>query len=113
MSTVYSWPGWLKIAVLVIVISFTAGDVVLAGELAVLGAAGADRGPASAAHSETVPALCRDRQDRPVYWQAAGIQFKGEWQAEELALIVEVLDQFADTFGEDLLCDAGPASSAP
>ena len=45
-------------------------------------------------------APCGEEEERLRHWQAAGIKFRGEWQADELAVVIEVLDEFALTFGE-------------
>jgi hypothetical protein len=40
-------------------------------------------------------------RDRLSVWLDLGIRFEGEWQSEELALIVDVLDAFGTVYGEE------------
>lgn len=40
-------------------------------------------------------------EDRIQIWRDRGVQFKGTWQPEEMALTLDILDAFAEMVGED------------
>jgi hypothetical protein len=112
MRTREKWLKWTRLAVLAALAFMTAWGV-RAGEAHVVpdvvGAVSYSGYPAvrsmglsTLLGAELAPFTdpCGEQEDRLLHWQTAGIAFRGDWQADELAVVIEVLDQFAGTFGE-------------
>jgi hypothetical protein len=112
MHTREKWWRQIRVAVLVAIAGLTVWSIRAAEAQVVPDVVGAVPYPGYLAvrsvglstllNTEVTPfaALCSEQEDRLLHWQTAGIKFAGEWQADELAMVSEVLDQFAVTFGE-------------
>jgi hypothetical protein len=112
MQTREKWLRWLRIAVLAAIAGLTVWSSRAAEAQVVPDVFGAVRylsnpavrraGLSTLPGTELTPfvAPCEAQEDRLLHWQAAGIEFRGDWQADELATAIEVLDQFAVTFDE-------------
>lgn len=94
---------WRMVAVLVIALSTSACLVQPSLE-----AAAADLEPSDSV-SQPVSAVAVQATNAPeaypeaAYWAARGILFEGPWQADEIAMVTEVLAHFADRLGEERL----------